>query len=406
MSGAQVVVVGAGAAGLGVAAALSELCIDVRLLERDAIGASFRAWPEEMRFITPSFPSNGFGLPDLNAIVPGSSPAVTLDREHPTGADYANYLEAVADHYELDVETGVDVTDVRPASESTDDTPAGVVVDGGATDGFVLETNRGLRRARFVVWAGGQFGAPRQGPFDGAEQCVHNSSVDSWDDYATAGEEFVVVGGFESGIDAAINLLERGCTVTVLDRGYPWAFDHPDPSERLAPYTVERLETLEGADRLSLVGGVEVERIESNDERVTVVATERHPGDAEPRFEPDSDEIGTQRRVTVPTRPVLATGFEPNLGPVADRFPETDGSIELTERDESPTTPGLFLAGPDVEHRGTSFCFIYKFRTRFPVVAETIGERLGVDTDPLEQYRESNVFLEDLSCCEPDDCRC
>ena len=111
-----------------------------------------------------------------------------------------------------------------------------------------------------------------------------------------------------------------------------------------------------------------VERVEPSDEGFTVVATERRPGDAEPRLDPDSDEIGTQRRVAVPTRPVLATGFEPNLGPVADRFPGTEGSIELTERDEPTTTPGLFLAGPDVEHRGVSLCFIYKFRTRFPVV--------------------------------------
>ena len=52
--------VGAGAAGIGCAVSLTRAFgLDptrVRLLERsDAVGASFRAWPEEMRFISPSF---------------------------------------------------------------------------------------------------------------------------------------------------------------------------------------------------------------------------------------------------------------------------------------------------------------------------------------------------------------
>jgi hypothetical protein len=56
----DVVVVGAGAAGIGCAVSLTRAFgLDparVRLLERsDAVGASFRAWPEEMRFISPSF---------------------------------------------------------------------------------------------------------------------------------------------------------------------------------------------------------------------------------------------------------------------------------------------------------------------------------------------------------------
>ena len=56
----DVVVVGAGAAGIGCAVSLTRAFgLDpsrVQLLERsDAVGASFRAWPEEMRFISPSF---------------------------------------------------------------------------------------------------------------------------------------------------------------------------------------------------------------------------------------------------------------------------------------------------------------------------------------------------------------
>jgi putative flavoprotein involved in K+ transport len=75
------------------------------------------------------------------------------------------------------------------------------------------------------------------------------------------------------------------------------------------------------------------------------------------------------------------------------------------EADESTVTPGLFLAGPAVTHREAIFCFVYKFRQRFGVVAREIGDRLGVDTSPLEQLRAQQFLLDDLSCCELE-CAC
>ncbi len=433
MTDHDVVVVGAGAAGVGVGAALSHLAADVRLLDREGIGASFERWPDEMRFITPSFPSNGFGHPDLNAVAPGTSPAAGLDRQQLSGDAYAEYLRAVAERRDLDVDVGVTVTDVRPTAVGA---PAGterVAVDGGTDakmqgvdagatvdSSFTLETTDGTVTSRFVVWAGGQFGSPRTNVFPGAESCVHNASVGSWAEHvdAAADDEFLVIGGFESGIDAAVNLVERGCSVTVLDRGHPWALRHPDPSETLAPYTLQRLAAVRDSPRLRLIGGADVERVKQRaDGGFDVVASpvEDDPFD-ELTDDADPNGSGTAsaaefddhafETVSVPTRPILATGFEPNFGPVDGLFPRADGLVELTDRDESPTTPGLFLSGPDVAHDGQLFCFIYKFRERFPVVAETIGNRLGIDTEPLGAYREAGMFLEDLSCCEPIDCTC
>ena len=103
---------------------------------------------------------------------------------------------------------------------------------------------------------------------------------------------------------------------------------------------------------------------------------------------------------------MLATGFEGSLTLADELFAVDDDVPELTDRDESTSTPGLFLVGPQVAHGGQQFCFIYKFRQRFAVVAETIGERLDVDTDPLEDYREKNMYLDDLECCEPEYCDC
>ena len=58
-----------------------------------------------------------------------------------------------------------------------------------------------------------------------------------------------------------------------------------------------------------------------------------------------------------------------------------------------------------VRHEDAIFCFIYKFRQRFAVVANAIAQQLGIDTEPLEVYRKKQMFLDDLSCCE-EECAC
>ncbi len=405
----DVVIVGAGAAGVGMGVALSNLELETLIVDREAIGHSFRQWPEETRLLTPSFPANSFGLADLNAVTPDSSPAFALSREHPTGGEYADYLERAAEFHELSITTGVDVTEVTSGVESAAQ-PEHVAFDGGgadeATDGFTLTTTQGPICSQFVIWAAGHFGAPASTPFEGASHAIHYAEIDSFAEFAsrekaaTGSDSFLVIGGYESGMDAACGLTAAGFEATVVDSGAPWAFRHPDPSESLSPFTHERIASARQTDRLHCLGGIRIESIE--------------PTTAEAGADPagfdvygiDSD--GDRVHHWTPNRPILATGFDSVLGPIEPCFERVDdgGHIDLTDRDESTTTPGLFLSGPDVVHNGVKFCFIYKFRARFPVIAETIGERLGVDTEPLNPYREANMFLDDLSCCEPDMCDC
>ena len=63
--------------------------------------------------------------------------------------------------------------------------------------------------------------------------------------------------------------------------------------------------------------------------------------------------------------------------------------------------PGAFLVGPTVSHGKLSFCFIYKFRQRFGVVANAICRGLGRDTTKaVEVCRKMNMYLDDFSCCK------
>jgi putative flavoprotein involved in K+ transport len=364
----DVVIVGAGAAGVGMGVVLQELGVSRwTILERHEVGASFLRWPAEMRFISPSFTSNGFGLLDLNAVSLTTSPAYTLHEEHPTGPQYAHYLKAVASHFALPVQEGVEVYAVQPTGEQ-----------------FRLSTSLGDLQSRFVIWAAGEYQYPRTHPFAGAEHCIHNATVSSWQ--TLAGDDFVVVGGYESGIDAAVNLVRLGKSVRVLDDTAPWEDQSPDPSLSLAPYTHSRLRKAQATGRLELIPAG-VEQVERQNGHFVLHG------------------LAGERWIS-PTPPILATGFAGSLSLIHDLFDwhEQFYSARLTEQDESTKTPGLFVVGPSVRHGAIVLCFIYKFRQRFAVVANAIGQRLGLNTGVLERYRPQ-MYLDDLSCCD-DTCAC
>jgi putative flavoprotein involved in K+ transport len=364
----DVVIVGAGPAGLGVAAALARLGIDAAVLDRHGIGASYRRWPEGTRLLTPSFTGNVFGAVDLNAVTFDTSPALTLGEEHPTGDGYADYLETVAKLEDLRVHAGVEVTDVVPVPDV-----GHLAVEVRGDDPLI---------ARHVVWAAGEAAYPRRDGFPGADRCVPTIEVGRWD--AHPGSEAVVIGGYESGIDAACQLVGRGRRVTVVDRSAPWDVIDGDPSLTLSPYTHGRLRDALATGQLTLVGDVEVASV----------------ADASPGFLVCGAD-GRQWRSDGP--PLLATGFSGSLDLIRDRFDWTDdGHVVVTqEADESTRTPGLFLAGPSLTHRGVSFCFTYKFRQRFAIVAGAIAADLGVDPAPLlAEHAAWNLLLDDLSCCE------
>ena len=65
----------------------------------------------------------------------------------------------------------------------------------------------------------------------------------------------------------------------------------------------------------------------------------------------------------------------------------------------------IFLTGPNITHGKAVFCFIYKYRQRWAVVAEEILKRLGKQHKVIEYYAEKGFMLKDLSCCG-DSCAC
>ena len=365
----DVVVVGAGAAGIGVAVALRHAGIENFVVcERHKIGASFDFWPNETRFITPSFPTNSIGMLDLNAIAIKTSPGFSLEVEHPTGEEYAMYLRVVAQIFKLPIRQKTDVMHVAKVD-----------------DGFHVVTPDEILQAKHVIWAAGEFQYPRLNGFAGAEMCRHTATIDSYE--YLDGDDFIVVGGYESGVDVAYHLASRGKRVKVFDKNRPWVDDSSDPSLALSPFSLERVREQRFFEHVELYPHMPVKSVARAGTTYEVTAQGGH------RFE-----------TRVP--PLLAGGFEGSQKLVEDMFEKRDdGSLLLSENDESTIVPGIFLCGPAVRHDNHVFCFIFKYRQRFAVVAKAIATSLGLPAEALEAYRSWGMYLDDLSNCG-EECVC
>ena len=360
----DVIVVGAGAAGVGVSIALIHAGVENFLVvDRDTVGASFDSWPAETRFITPSFPSNSIGMLDLNSIAIGVSPAYSMKIEHPTGPEFAQHLRDIAEYFELPLQENTDVKAIEKKEGL-----------------FHLETNQGTLFANNVIWSAGEYQYPCTDVFTGSELCRHTATVPSYAELE--GDDFLIIGGYESGVDAAYHLSNRNKKVRLFDLNAPWDAATSDPSVALSTYSFERMRNPNFEEHTELYPETIVDSVTLTD-GIYEVNTE--------------DGQIFQSKV----QPLLAAGFDGSHKFVSHLFEEReDGFPSISEDDESTTTPGMYLCGPSVRHDGHVFCFIYKYRQRFAIVANAIASSLGIETEEfVAAYRSWGMYLDDLSCC-------
>jgi len=358
------IVVGAGAAGVGVGITLQHVGVEKFLIvDRAKVGASFAAWPAETRFITPSFPSNSIGMLDLNSIAIGISPAYNMRVEHPTGAEFAAHLQNIVEYFELPVQENTNVTSI----EKQDDL-------------FIIKTENEVLYAKNVIWSAGEYQYPSTGGFNGCELCRHTSTVDSYSELE--GDDFLIIGGYESGIDAAYHLAKNGKNVRVFDMEGPWESESSDPSVALSTYSFERMRHPKFEENVSLHAHSIITLVNHVNDTYQVIT-------------------GDGQTFTSEVQPLFAGGFDGSHKFVSHLFnTRDDGFPEISENDESTTVPGMYLVGPSVRHDGHIFCFIFKYRQRFAIVAKAIAESLGLETeDFVEAYKSWGMYLDDLSCC-------
>jgi cation diffusion facilitator CzcD-associated flavoprotein CzcO len=194
----QVVIVGAGAAGLSTAAALSRRNVDALVLDRnDQIGASWSRRYERLHLHTIRRFS---GLAHRG-----------IARSYPrylSKDEYASYLKEYAAHFGLRVALGERVDAVRPATGS----------------GWEIETTSGTLGAEVVIVATGHYAEPRTPSWRGWDtfrgRLVHSYEYGSGREFA--GQRALVVGLGNSGAEIAADLVEQGArSVSVAVRTPP-----------------------------------------------------------------------------------------------------------------------------------------------------------------------------------------
>ena len=196
MSVRDLVVVGAGPAGLGVAIAAADARLDCQIVEKGVLVNSIFHFPPQMVFFT---------TPDLLEI--GRLPFVT-PYEKPTRHEALRYYRRVVDTYGLQIAFGEEVLSVE--AEQIGDEPV-----------FVVETRdlRGVRRgrhARAVVFAIGYYDHPNRLDIPG-EDLPHVSHYYG-DPHVHYRRRVLVVGGKNSAAIAALELHRAGALVTLVHR--------------------------------------------------------------------------------------------------------------------------------------------------------------------------------------------
>ena len=193
----DLIIVGAGPAGLAAAIAAKKHDLDFRVLEKGVLVNSLFHFPSQMVFFTTSELLEIGGLPFPTA------------RDKPTRDETLRYYRKVVDAYELVIDMGHTVTSVVNGDEAS-----------GAR--FAV-TTRGARggehrwQSRAVVMATGCYDHPNLLGIPG-EDLPHVSH------YYTEPHEFyrkdvMVVGGKNSAAEAALDLYRTGGRVTLVHRG-------------------------------------------------------------------------------------------------------------------------------------------------------------------------------------------
>jgi thioredoxin reductase (NADPH) len=323
----DVVIVGAGPAGLAVAIAASEAGLDYEVVEKGVLVNSIFHFPRNMVFFTTA---------ELLEI--GGLPFVT-PYEKPTQAEGLKYYRRVAEAYDLRVAMDEEVTKVRPLGQ-------------GKAPSFVVESRREgaprSRQARHVVMATGYYDHPNLLGVPG-EDLPHVFHYYR-EPHAYFRRNVVVVGGKNSAAIVALELFRAGATVTLVHRGQKLGASvkywiRPDIENRFK----------EG----SIAARFETRVVEI---RKGAVVVEGPAG----RGEIGADAV------------FLLTGYHPDCALLAGAGVHVDPATLVPEHDPDTletNVPGLYIAGAIVSGLETGRIFIENGRFHGRAIVQSIRSR-------------------------------
>lgn len=230
----DLLIVGAGPAGLQAGCTAQDLGLSCAVLDRYGLAHSFAAYPQTLRFFSPA-----------DEMTVGGVPFPMRGGDRPTREDILPYFRAVAAFRKLNLRLWERITDIRSENGL-----------------FVIETSqmpndvtRGLLRCRNLVLAGGVWDVPTRLPCPGSDLPHVHSRFHEPTEYF--GMECMVVGGGNSALTAALMLAEAHAKVVLAMRRPPVPYQ-----SHLRPFVIRDLEFAVEEGKLTLHSGVIVSRIE------------------------------------------------------------------------------------------------------------------------------------------------
>lgn len=321
----DVIVIGAGPAGLAAAIAAKQRGLSCVVIEKGALVNSLVHYPPAMVFFT---------TPELMEI--GGLPFVS-PHEKPTRLEALRYYRRVTDTYGLDVRFEEPVTSLTKGSDGVFDVVSSP-----------RNSPRVLRRAAAVVLATGAYDIPNPLGVPG-EELPHVSHFFK-EPHTGFRRQVVVVGGKNSAAEAALELYRAGSRVTLVHRGEGF-------TDSLKYWVKPDIEN-------RIKDGAIAARMSSTVTRITPEHVEVNGPSGRELIAADFVYLMTGYRAdTVLLESAGAAVDAPIFAPVHD------------ERTFESTVPNLFVIGACVAGKQSGRIFIENGRFHGEVAIKTIDER-------------------------------
>ena len=367
----DVIIIWAGPAGLWLWKKLQELGINYVILEKDTIWSSFLNWNNKTKFITPSFPGNAFWNVDLNSIDYSSSPGLFQWKEHLNWLEYSAYLKDFYTKHKLNIHIDQEVLEIKKIN-----------------DIFTIFTKKHKYFSKYICCAMWEFNAPNFWNIIGSDLSIHSSEIKNYDYFKYIYWKIPIIGWYESAIDLAYNLVKLWKEVSIFSRNEIDNFQSSDPSKVLSLISMEKLRTIQQSPLFSF----------TKDTLTSLSYV-------------DENYILSSQNNTYNfwNKPIFATGFRSSFKPLWNLVSyRNDGYPEVNNFDELKHTKWIFMSGPIIRHEELIFCFIYKFRQRFWIIALEIAKRLWTNLEYeliKKKWKKEWFYLDNLSHCW-DECIC
>lgn len=320
----DVIIIGAGPCGLSAAIECQRRGLHVLVLEKHCLVHSIYSYPTHMQF---------FSTAEMLSI--GDVP-FTSSNDKPFRDEALAYYRGVSDFYSVGVASYEEATNIERQADGT------FIVSSVTRDGQTWEY-----KTRYVVISTGYFDHPNLLGIPGEDM----SKVSHYfrEAHPYTGMKVTIIGGSNSAVDAALELMRVGAEVTVVYRG-------EQLSESIKPWVKPIFESMVNKGKIQLKLSSRVIEIESAQvvvESIEYRSTERIPNDF-----------------------VLAlTGFRPDRKLLIQAGVEMSGDMEkpvFNPETMESNVPGLYVAGVIASGRNANEVFIESGREHGRFISEHI----------------------------------